>query len=239
MNIQDFAADLAAFDRAIANDTGHDAPWIALETLVRKVIGAKLFTTMTVDMKNEVARRAYTSDPVSYPSSGTKPIRYDSWFDIVHKERRSFVANTIEDIAKEFDTNFYGKLLMARAFAPVIENNGGGAIVNLLTVVALASMPGIAAYNASKAAAWSMTQSLRGSLAGKDIAVVSVFPGPVDTDMAASIPVAKTPAAEVARAIVNGIAAGQEDIFPDPMSASVCETWRTDHKAIERQFAAM
>lgn len=102
MNAQDFAADLAAFDRAIANDTRPDAPWIALETLARKVIGARLFTTMTVDMKNEVARRAYTSDPVSYPSSGTKPIRYDSWFDIVHKERRSFVANTIEDIAVVF-----------------------------------------------------------------------------------------------------------------------------------------
>lgn len=102
MNAQDFAADLAAFDRAIASETGPDAPWIALETLARKVIGAKLFTTMTVDMKNEVARRAYTSDPVSYPASGTKPIRYDSWFDVVHKERRSFVANTIGDIAKVF-----------------------------------------------------------------------------------------------------------------------------------------
>ena len=102
MNAQDFAADFAAFDRAIANDTGPDVPWIALETLARKLIGAKLFTTMTVDMKNEVARRAYTSDPASYPASGTKPIRYDSWFDIVHKERRSFVANTIEDIAQVF-----------------------------------------------------------------------------------------------------------------------------------------
>lgn len=102
MTNEDFAAALAAFDDVIANGTGTDAPWIALETLARKVIGAKLFTTMTVDMKNEVARRAYTSDAVSYPSSGTKPIRYDSWFDIVHKERKSFVANTIEDIAKVF-----------------------------------------------------------------------------------------------------------------------------------------
>lgn len=102
MNAQDFAADLAAFDRAIANETGVDAPWIALEALARKLIGAKLFTTMTVDMKYEVARRAYTSDPVSYPASGTKPIHYDSWFDIVHKERKTFIANTIEDIAKVF-----------------------------------------------------------------------------------------------------------------------------------------
>lgn len=96
------APDFAAFDRAIANDPGPDAPWIALQTLTRKVIGARLFTTMTVDMKHELARRAYTSDPASYPASGTKPIRYDSWFEIVHKERKSFVANRIEDIAKVF-----------------------------------------------------------------------------------------------------------------------------------------
>jgi hypothetical protein len=102
MKGHDFAADLAAFDRTIANDAGPDAPWIALETLARKVIGAKLFTTMTVDMQHELASRAYTSDPVSYPTFGTKPIRYDSWFEIVHNERKSFVANTIEDIAKVF-----------------------------------------------------------------------------------------------------------------------------------------
>jgi hypothetical protein len=102
MTAQDFAADLTTFDHAIANDAGPEAPWIALGTLARKVIGAKLFTTMTVDMQHELARRAYTSDPVSYPASGTKPIRYDSWFEIVHKERKSFVANTIEDIAKVF-----------------------------------------------------------------------------------------------------------------------------------------
>ena len=123
MNTQDFAADLAAFDRAIANDTGPDAPWIALETLARKVIGARLFTTMTVDMKNEVARRAYTSDPVSYPSSGTKPIRYDSWFDIVHKERRSFVANTIEDIAEVFDDH------------EIIKSLGCESVINVPIVV--------------------------------------------------------------------------------------------------------
>ena len=87
MTIPDFTADLAAFDRAIANDTGPDAAWIALETLARKVVGAKLFTTMTVDMENELARRAYTSDPVSYPASGATPIHYDSWFDIVHRDR--------------------------------------------------------------------------------------------------------------------------------------------------------
>jgi len=141
-------------------------------------------------------------------------------------------------LARNFAGNFFGPLNVTRAFAPVIEANGGGAVVNLLTIVALASMPGLAGYNASKAAAWSMTQSLRAALAPKNIAVHAVFPGPVDTDMAAAITFPKTSPADVAAAIVRGVAEGSEDIFPDPMSAQVYEGWRQDHKAVERQFAA-
>jgi len=144
----------------------------------------------------------------------------------------------LEAVDRNLAVNFYGPLLTARALAPVIERNGGGAIVNLLTIVAIASMPALAGYNASKAAAWSLTQSLRGSLVNRGIAVFGVFPGPVDTDMAASIPLQKTSPSDVARAILDGVASGKEDIFPDPMSASVYEAWRADHKAVERQFAA-
>ena len=97
-----YADAIARFDAAIAEAKGGEAAFAALQALTQGTVGAKLFTYMTVDMENEVARRAYTSDPVSYPTSGTKPIRYDSWFDIVHKERRYFVANTIGDIAKVF-----------------------------------------------------------------------------------------------------------------------------------------
>jgi NAD(P)-dependent dehydrogenase (short-subunit alcohol dehydrogenase family) len=142
-------------------------------------------------------------------------------------------------VTREFDTNFWGKLMMARAFAPVIERNGGGAIVNMLTLVALVSAPGMAAYNASKAAAWSMTLSLRASLAGRSIAVHSVFPGAVDTDMLRGVQMPKTSPADVAAAIVAGVAAGDEDIFPDPMSTQVYAAWKNDHKAVERQFASM
>jgi NAD(P)-dependent dehydrogenase (short-subunit alcohol dehydrogenase family) len=145
----------------------------------------------------------------------------------------------VETVAAELDTNFYGKLLMARAFAPVIQGNGGGAIVNMLTLVALASMPGLSVYNASKAAAWSMKQSLRASLAGKGVAVHAVFPGAVDTDMLAGVEMPKASPEDVAAAIVAGVAADQEDIFPDPMSAQVYAAWRQDHKAVERQFASL
>lgn len=102
MNSEEIAAALAEFDAAIAETTDTDAVWTALQTLCRQVIGARLFTIMTVDLVNEVARRAYTSHPQEYPTSGTKPVRYNDWFDVVHKERRTFVANTIADIAKIF-----------------------------------------------------------------------------------------------------------------------------------------
>lgn len=142
-------------------------------------------------------------------------------------------------IDRNFETNFYGKLNMARALVPVIEKNGGGAVVNILTLVALASMPGLSVYNASKAAAWSMTLSLRASLAGRNVAVHSVFPGAVDTEMLAGVEMPKTPPADVAAAIVAGVGAGAEDIFPDRMSAGLYDAWKQDHKAVERQFATM
>ncbi|PXA98719.1 GAF domain-containing protein [Nostoc sp. 3335mG] len=98
----DHSGALAEFDAAIAEAKGADAAFAALQKLTEKTVGVKLFTFMTVDMANEVARRAFTSDAANYPTSGTKPIRYDSWFDIVHKQHEYFVANTIEDIAKVF-----------------------------------------------------------------------------------------------------------------------------------------
>lgn len=151
----------------------------------------------------------------------------------------SFLDVSTDKVARQFETNFYGKLNMALAFAPVIEANGGGAIINMLTLVALASMPGLSTYNASKAAAWSMTQSLRATLASKKIQVIGVFPGAVDTDMLAGVDMPKTSPMDIASAVVSGIESGMEDIFPDPMSTQLYAAWKTDHKAVERQFALM
>lgn len=145
----------------------------------------------------------------------------------------------LDAVTRNFETNFYGMLLMARAFAPVIERNGGGAIVNMLSFVSLVSAPGLSGYNASKAAAWSMTLSLRASLAAKGITVHGVFPTGVDTDMLAGVEVPKANPVDVAKAIVSGLAMNQEDIFPDAMSTQVYAAWKQDHKAVEKQFATM
>ncbi|VAW95548.1 hypothetical protein MNBD_GAMMA21-1482 [hydrothermal vent metagenome] len=146
---------------------------------------------------------------------------------------------SVAQVKHNFDTNFYGSLASARTFAPIIEANGGGAIVNMLTLLSLASMPAFAAYNASKAATWSMTLSLRASLANTNVNVHSVFPGAVDTDMLDGIEITKTNPAEVARAIIAGVNLDVEDIFPDPMSQEVYAAWNANHKDIERQFAQM
>jgi NAD(P)-dependent dehydrogenase (short-subunit alcohol dehydrogenase family) len=151
----------------------------------------------------------------------------------------SFLDAERAKVDRNFATNFYGTLDVTRAFVPVLETNGGGTIVNLLTLVALASMPGLSVYNASKAAAWSMTQSFRATLAARNIKVMGVFPGAVDTDMLAGVDMPKTGAAEIAAAICAGIANDSEDVFPDAMSAGLYEQWKADHKAVEHQFALM
>jgi hypothetical protein len=96
------SSDHISFDQAISTARDSKAVWKALKELSEAVVGHKLFTIMTVDNAAGLARRAYTSHPQDYPVSGTKPIHRDQWFDIVHGERRSFVANTIADISKVF-----------------------------------------------------------------------------------------------------------------------------------------
>jgi len=143
-----------------------------------------------------------------------------------------------EKFNRNFDVNFFGLLNTTRAFAPALSKHRG-AVVNTLTLVALASMPGLGVYNASKAAAWSLTQSLRADLAKRHVQVFSVFPGAVDTDMLKGVEMPKTSAADVASEIIAGVEADTEDIFPDPMSRQLYAQWTADHKTIERQFATM
>jgi NAD(P)-dependent dehydrogenase (short-subunit alcohol dehydrogenase family) len=143
-----------------------------------------------------------------------------------------------ETFNRNFAVNFFGVLNATRVFAPTLTAHHG-AVVNILTLVALASMPGLGVYNASKAAAWSLTQSLRADLAKRDVRVFGVFPGAVDTDMLKGVEMPKTSSRDVAAAIVDGVEADEEDIFPDPMSKQLYTQWAADHKGIERQFAAM
>ena len=135
--------------------------------------------------------------------------------------------------------NFYGTWGVTQTFLPLLTRSKG-TIVNNVSLMALAALPLTPAYSASKAAAFSLTQSLRALLAGRGVRVHAVLTGPTDTDMTRSLDIPKTSPASVARAIFDGVEAGEEDIFPDPMSALLADGWRDGvAKALERQNAAL
>ena len=117
------ADGVAEFERTVAQATDAVSGWRALEDLSRTVPGHKLFTVMTVDMAAGLARRAYSNNASDYPVSGTKPIHRDQWFDIVHGQKRSFVANTIAEIAAVFPDY------------PLIASLGCGSVMNLPVVL--------------------------------------------------------------------------------------------------------
>jgi NAD(P)-dependent dehydrogenase (short-subunit alcohol dehydrogenase family) len=136
-------------------------------------------------------------------------------------------------------TNFIGPTVTAREFVPVLERNGGGAIVNLLSLVVFGPVPAMGGYSASKAAAASATQALRAQLRDRKISVHGVFPGAVDTDMIRGFDIPKTSPTDVAAAILDGIEANEENIFPDPMAQGGYRAWRDDPQAFERQMGSM
>jgi short-subunit dehydrogenase len=135
--------------------------------------------------------------------------------------------------------NFYGTWGVTQAFLPLLARSKG-AIVNNVSLMALAALPLTPAYSASKAAAFSLTQSLRALLAGRGVRVHAVLTGPTDTDMTRGFDIPKASAESVAQAIFDGLEAGEEDVFPDPMSQAMAEGWRSGvAKAFERQNAAL
>ncbi len=140
---------------------------------------------------------------------------------------------------EEMEVNYFGTFAVTQAFAPILAQNGGGAIANLASVASLANFPLIAAYSASKAATHSLTQAARVMLKAHGTQVSGVYPGPIDTRMAESVPFDKTSPADAAKAIVAGIAAGDEEIFPDAMSQGMGAAYLADPKGLERQIASL
>ncbi|MDJ0820920.1 MAG: SDR family NAD(P)-dependent oxidoreductase [Paracoccaceae bacterium] len=143
-----------------------------------------------------------------------------------------------DGLDRDMAVNNDGLREVTRAFAPVIAANGGGAVVNMLTLLSFVSAPGFSGYNASKAAAWSMSMSLRAYLRPKGIGVINAFPAGIDTDMLAGVDAPKDLPADVVRDVLNGVEAGDEDIYP-ASAAEVFEAWRANQKAVEAMFATM
>jgi NAD(P)-dependent dehydrogenase (short-subunit alcohol dehydrogenase family) len=141
-------------------------------------------------------------------------------------------------LERHLAVNLFGPFAVTQAFLPALARSGG-AVVNNLSVAAFAALPIIPADSISKAAAFSMTQSLRALLAGR-VRVHAVLIGPMDTEMSRGLDVPKASPGSVASAILDGVEREEEDIFPDPMSRSLAESWRGGAaKALERQNAAL
>jgi NAD(P)-dependent dehydrogenase (short-subunit alcohol dehydrogenase family) len=143
----------------------------------------------------------------------------------------------LDAIRREMDTHYYGTLQMVRAFAPIIERNGGGGLLNVLSVLSWIHLPSKGAYSAGKAAAWAMTNSLRLELAPRGISTTALFVGWMDTDMAAGVEDAKSDPAVVAALALDGVQAGTFEVVADELSGNVRAGLAADITALYPQLA--
>ena len=133
----------------------------------------------------------------------------------------ALAAPTMDGARLEMETNYFGTLAMCRAFAPVLARNGGGTLVNVLSVVSWFSVPMQGTYCASKAAEWSLTKAVRFELRAQGTLVVGVFAGYIDTDMTAGVTDAKSSPDTIAARVVAGIESGAEEVLADERARSV------------------
>lgn len=212
---------------------------IALVTGANRGLGASLCTSLL----DRGASKVYAGarDPATVTMSGVEPIRLDvtSAADIAAAAAQcgdvtllinnagigtgtaSMADDGAEMLQREFDTNVFGPLAMTRAFAPVLAANGGGAIVNVLSVLAWFSTPHSAMYCAAKAASLSLTNSARLELRAQGTQVVAVHVGYMDTDMTAGLDVAKSSPNDVATQVMDGLEAGAFEVLADDPSRHV------------------
>jgi NAD(P)-dependent dehydrogenase (short-subunit alcohol dehydrogenase family) len=130
-------------------------------------------------------------------------------------------APSMDNARREMETNYFGMLAMCRAFAPVLAKNGGGAILNILSVVSWFNAPMQGSYSASKAAALSLTDGIRHELRKQGTRVIGVHAGYIDTDMAAKIPGEKSSPEAIAKAALDGVEAGVDEVLADKRAHDV------------------
>ena len=203
------------------------------------------------------ARRVYagTREPWAHPDGRVLPLTLDvtsaadiraatgavESLDVLVNNAGIALYDDLSDrsvIERQLAVNLFGTYGVTQAFLPQLTR-AGGAIVNNLSLNSLAPLPVIPGYSISKAAAFSLTQSLR-ALLPDAVSVHAVLTGPVDTDMSRGLQVPKPSAESVARSIWDGVEEGEEDIFPDPMSMGIAQGWRTGVvKEFERQCVAL
>jgi NAD(P)-dependent dehydrogenase (short-subunit alcohol dehydrogenase family) len=148
----------------------------------------------------------------------------------------SALTGDLAGFERDLQTNYLGTLRVTRAFAPVLERNAPAAVVNVLTLIALAPVGSMAGYSASKAAAHSITQALRAELRPRGISVLGAYPGGIDTDMLGGVEGPKASPQLVASRIVSALAASETVVFPDDASAAAGAVYLADPVKLERML---
>jgi NAD(P)-dependent dehydrogenase (short-subunit alcohol dehydrogenase family) len=146
-------------------------------------------------------------------------------------------ATVLDQARREMEVNYFGPLQLLQHLAPTLA--GGGVVVNIGSLGGLTNVPFFPTYSASKAALHSLTQAARMLLAAQGTKVFGVYPGPVDTEMTRALAMPKSAPRDVARAILDGVEAGREDIFPDPFAIDFGRQFEASPKGAEHQIAAM
>ncbi len=232
MSIEDKAILVTGANRGIGRALVNEA----LHRGARRVYAGTRRTLYHVDQ-----RVTSLSLDVTDPEQIERALRLVDSLDVLVNNAGVALSDDLSDpvlLERHLAVNLFGPYNVTRAFVPLVIRSGG-VIVNNLSMMALAPLPITPAYALSKAAAFNMTQSLRALLAGRGVKVHAILTGPTDTDMTRGLEIPKASPESVARAIFDGVDQGEEDIFPDPLSESIAESWRTgDIKALERQFAA-
>ncbi|WP_417431964.1 SDR family oxidoreductase [Kiloniella sp.] len=200
-----------------------------LSDLVKQSEGKVIPVTLDVNQPDAIKSIANDFKDISLLINNAGIARFTSFM----------TAPSLDDARDEMETNYFAPLNMIRAFAPVLKANGGGAIVNISSVAGYLNFPALGSYSASKAAVHSLTQGVRAELAAHGTHVVGVYPGPIDTDMTAGLPLDKTAPSSVVKAVLEAVENNIEDVYPDPMAVEFHAGFLSDPKALEKQVGEM
>jgi NAD(P)-dependent dehydrogenase (short-subunit alcohol dehydrogenase family) len=149
-----------------------------------------------------------------------------------------FEDNVLETARHEIDVNYLGVIRMTRAFSPVLKTNGGGILVNIASIASFLNFPILAPYSASKAAVLSLSHGMRPALAAQGTRLITVHPGPIDTDMAKDLDFDTVPPSIVADELIAALGdPSAEAVFPDPMAQQMYQGWLADPITAQRQAA--
>ena len=154
------------------------------------------------------------------------------------REQDFLSENAIQAARDELETNFFAPLALSQAFAPTLKQNGGGAIVNVLSVASWVNLSGAATYSASKAAAWALSNGLRVELHNQGTQVLALHVGYMDTDMAKSVNIPKAKPEDVARQVLEALEAGKTEVLADALSIHVKQGLSLPAGTLEIQLLA-